>query len=95
MACGAAGRVVDARGKPCPLPIVALARALRTAGSLGGEGHDGRAACEVDLWADDPAVVADLHAFCSATGHTLVAIEQDGTLTRARIRDRSASAERR
>ncbi len=51
--------LVDARGKACPLPIVELARALRGAPA-------------VELWADDPAAEADVHAFCQATGHRLL-----------------------
>jgi TusA-related sulfurtransferase len=50
--------LVDARGLACPLPIVALARALRSYPV-------------VELWADDPAAGADLVAFCEATGHHL------------------------
>lgn len=54
--------LVDARGKPCPLPIVELARALAQ--------H-----ALVELWADDPAARADLHAFAQATGHVLLVVE--------------------
>jgi len=39
--------VIDARGKPCPLPIVEVSRALRQLER-----------CE--LWATDPATAADL-----------------------------------
>jgi tRNA 2-thiouridine synthesizing protein A len=50
--------LVDARGRPCPQPIVDLARGLRE--------HP-----RIELWADDPAARADLVAFCAATGHRL------------------------
>jgi TusA-related sulfurtransferase len=48
--------LVDARQKACPLPIIELAKALRTAEL-------------VELWATDPAAPADLDAFAQATGH--------------------------
>ncbi len=50
--------LVDARGKACPLPIIELAKALRA--------HP-----RVELWADDPAALVDLHAFIEGTGHLL------------------------
>lgn len=64
--------LVDARGKPCPLPIIALAKALKI--------H-----AEVVLWADDPAVRADLVSFCAATGATLGDLETDGAVIKARV----------
>ncbi|MBL9039822.1 MAG: sulfurtransferase TusA family protein [Archangium sp.] len=48
--------LLDMRGRPCPVPIIELAKALRA--------H----AC-VELWADDPAARADVAAFLQATGH--------------------------
>lgn len=51
--------LVDARGKPCPLPIVELAQGLRQSEF-------------VELWADDPAVTPDLAALCACAGHVLV-----------------------
>lgn len=57
--------LVDARGKPCPVPIIELAKALR--------GH-----VQVELWADDPAARGDLNAFLSATGHRLEEEVADG-----------------
>lgn len=61
--------LVDARGKPCPLPIIELAKALR-------------AASPIELWADDPAAAADLEAFCQVTGHRLQQLDR-GPLLRA------------
>jgi TusA-related sulfurtransferase len=49
--------LVDSRGRACPLPIIDLAKALKS--------H-----AEIELWADDPAVGADVGAFCTATGHS-------------------------
>ena len=55
--------LVDSRGRACPQPIVDLAKALD--------------ACElVELWADDPAVLQDVMAFCEATGHRLVTFDR-------------------
>ena len=55
--------LVDARGKACPLPIIELAKALR-------------GTCPIELWADDPAAGPDLEAFCQATGHQVIKLEQ-------------------
>lgn len=73
---------IDAREKACPLPILELARALRSV----GEG------AEIELWATDPAVEADLDAFCAATGHLLVSFSSEGRLLRARVRKMGAGA---
>ncbi len=56
--------LVDARGKPCPVPIIELAKALR-------------GTALVELWADDPAAPKDLDTFLSATGHRLVRSEAE------------------
>ena len=73
--------VVDARGKPCPMPIVMLARALK----------DNEA---VWLWADDPAVEADLRSFCAATGNQLVGQSAAGRLIKALVRRRTEGSHR-
>ncbi len=69
-------QTIDERGKPCPLPIIALARALKAHG-------------EVELVADDPAVRADLLSYCEATGSTLVSLTAQGAVITARIRRKS------
>lgn len=61
---------VDARGRPCPWPIIELAKALKLHPS-------------VELWADDPAARADLESFCAATGASLVEGESAGPLLKA------------
>ncbi len=58
---------VDARGRPCPWPIIELAKALKI--------HP-----EVELWADDPAVRADLESFCAATGAVSSELQLEGAL---------------
>lgn len=55
--------LVDARGKPCPMPIVELAKVLR-------------ASERAELWADDPAAEADLSTFCQATGRRTERLER-------------------
>jgi tRNA 2-thiouridine synthesizing protein A len=67
---------IDARGRPCPLPILALAKAVR--GRQPGD--------VVELWATDPAVQADLDAWCQATGHELLSIQREGEVWQARVR---------
>ena len=61
---------VDARGRPCPWPIIELAKALKL--------HP-----QVELWADDPAMRADLDAFCAATAARLESVESIGALLKA------------
>jgi TusA-related sulfurtransferase len=62
--------LVDARNRPCPWPILELAKALKL--------HP-----EVELWADDPAVRADLDAFCAGTRARLICVEIRGALVQA------------
>jgi TusA-related sulfurtransferase len=51
--------VLDCLGRPCPVPVVELARALQRLppGSL------------VEVLADDPAALVDVPAFCRMRGH--------------------------
>ena len=58
---------VDARGRPCPWPIIELAKALKI--------HP-----QVELWADDPAARADLESFCAATGARTSDLRKEGAL---------------
>ena len=57
---------VDARGRPCPWPIVALARAVREAPP----------GARLRLLATDPAVAADVAAWAEATGHALLSVTE-------------------
>ncbi|HYN28646.1 MAG TPA: sulfurtransferase TusA family protein [Dermatophilaceae bacterium] len=59
---------VDARGLPCPVPVIRLARATR----------DLRPGARVRLLADDPAARADVPAWCRMRGHTLTVAEEGG-----------------
>ena len=59
-------RVLDQRGERCPLPVIALARAI-TQVAVGEE---------VTLLADDPAAGHDVLAWCRMRGQHLVTAEQ-------------------
>ena len=60
---------VDARGQPCPLPILALARACRTL----------ERGAAVEVLATDPAFPEDVRAWCEARGATLELLAGDGS----------------
>ena len=60
--------VLDCLGRPCPVPVVELARALLTVAP--GE--------VVEVVSDDPAARLDVPAFCRMRGHAFV-----GELARA------------
>ena len=55
--------VLDCLGKPCPIPVIELARAVRSCapGDL------------VELLSDDSAAASDVAAWCRMTGHSLEA----------------------
>lgn len=67
--------IIDARGRPCPLPILALARAWR---ALRGNGW-------LVVLATDPAFPADVQAWCEATGAVLTGPTQEGGWFRAEV----------
>lgn len=52
--------VLSCLGRPCPVPVIELARALPglPAGTV------------VEVVSDDPAAAADIPAFCRLRGHT-------------------------
>ena len=51
--------VIDCLGRPCPVPVIELARALRNA----------RPGLLVEVVSDDPAALVDVPAFCRMRGH--------------------------
>lgn len=59
---------VDARGRPCPLPVIDLARAM--AGVAVGQA--------VRVLADDPGAAADIPAWCRMRGQRLEAVVEVG-----------------
>ena len=73
--------LLDTSGRYCPVPILEIAKACRglPAGTL------------VELWATDPGIQADLPAWCEATGHQLLALEQQGERFVARVLTRAGA----
>jgi tRNA 2-thiouridine synthesizing protein A len=59
--------VVDCRGQRCPLPVIALARAVPDV-AVGGV---------VRVLADDPAAAVDIPAWCRLRGHEMAATGTD------------------
>lgn len=53
--------IIDSRGRPCPLPIIDLARAL----------PEVQIGAAVVLLADDPGAHADVPAWCRMRGQVL------------------------
>jgi tRNA 2-thiouridine synthesizing protein A len=66
---------VDARGLLCPLPVLRLARALRSAPP----------ATVAILLATDPAAAEDVAIFCRERGHELLSEERDGEVLKFRV----------
>lgn len=58
---------VDAVGYFCPVPIIKLTLQIE-------EVKEGEV---VELLADDPAILADLSAWCKATGHKLLLVTEE------------------
>lgn len=61
--------VIDLRGLMCPLPVLRLAKVLRT--RVVGD--------VVTLWADDPIAVIDIPHFCTESGHRLLSQSDTGS----------------
>ncbi|MGH8909029.1 MAG: sulfurtransferase TusA family protein [Egibacteraceae bacterium] len=59
--------VVDSLGKSCPLPVIELAKAVRTV-AVGAE---------VLLLADDPGAKVDIPVWCRIKRQQLVEVSQD------------------
>jgi tRNA 2-thiouridine synthesizing protein A len=70
------GRVIDARGLACPLPVLRLRKVL--AGLPAGT--------TVTLLATDRAAQRDVPGFCDAAGHTVVSQDSDGGVLRFVVR---------
>lgn len=68
--------MVNAVGLACPLPIIELAKAVRTLAP----------GCRVLLLATDPAVEPDVGAWCEATGHVLERVDKREGRFEAHIR---------
>jgi len=67
---------IDAKGKSCPLPIVLLAKAVRS-----------RSPGETQVVvADDRAFPGDVEAWCRKTGNELVSLRDKGGYFEATVR---------
>jgi tRNA 2-thiouridine synthesizing protein A len=64
----AAEERVDARGQPCPHPVLAARAALR----------DRPSGTRIVLLADDPLSPVDVAAWCARSGRRLVSEQADG-----------------
>ncbi|MCP4201991.1 MAG: sulfurtransferase TusA family protein [bacterium] len=60
--------VLDLKGLVCPVPVVKVANAIKGL-ELGGV---------IEASATDPGVLADIPAWCHATGHELLKIGRNG-----------------
>jgi len=71
-----AARVVDCLGRPCPVPVIELARALPdvAVGEL------------LDVLSDDPAAALDIPAWCRMRSQEYVGARQVGAATAHRVR---------
>jgi tRNA 2-thiouridine synthesizing protein A len=68
--------VLDLKGLVCPVPVVKLANAIKEI-DVGGV---------VEATATDPGVVADIPAWCRASGNELLAIKREGKVFVFRVR---------
>jgi tRNA 2-thiouridine synthesizing protein A len=69
-------KTLDARGKSCPMPIVALAKEARGLAKSS----------ELIVLSDDAAFPADVTSWCSKTGNKLISVEKVDNYFRAVIR---------
>ena len=67
---------IDSRGRPCPLPVIDLAKAM-VALQLGDE---------LVVLADDPGAAADIPAWCRMRGQLLVSTTALDDHSRFRVR---------
>ncbi|WP_370324410.1 sulfurtransferase TusA family protein [Euzebya sp.] len=68
--------VIDSRGRPCPLPVIDLAKAVELL-AVG---------TEAVLLADDPGADTDVPAWCRMRGQELVEVTRADGHTRYRVR---------
>lgn len=76
MSPGREVRLVDCLGRPCPVPVIELARALP--GLEVGE--------EIDVLSDDPAARLDIPAWCRMRSQEFVGATAAQTGTAYRVR---------
>ena len=59
---------IDARGLLCPLPVLKLAKRMKSL-TTGDQAR---------LLADDPAAVVDVPHYCAETGNELISVSENG-----------------
>lgn len=66
---------IDARGLPCPGPIVEIFKAISTiqAGDI------------INIEADDRAFISDIKNYCGKTGHKLLKLDDNIDIIKATI----------
>lgn len=67
---------LDAVGLLCPLPVLKVRKRLKPLAR--GE--------VLEILADDPAAMIDIPHFCAEQGHEFLGHEEEGAVTRYRIR---------
>lgn len=68
--------VLDAKGLMCPMPIVQLAKKMKTM----------KVGDELDLIASDVGSKVDVPAWCQRTGNQLVSVKEDNGIFTYRIK---------
>ena len=63
---------LDTKGLNCPLPILKAKKAIKDLPSGG----------TLEVLATDPGSVADMEAFCQATGNELIEADEEGGVYR-------------
>ena len=69
-------RSIDARGMPCPGPLMSLIGAVRAA-------EVGKV---IEVWSTDPGSATDIPAWVRKAGHDLVEVEETADGTRFVVR---------
>jgi tRNA 2-thiouridine synthesizing protein A len=71
-------QTLDVKGKACPIPVVKTAKLMKemTPGDV------------LEVFATDPGVEPDMHAWARQTGNELISIDQAGGAFRVLLRKR-------
>jgi tRNA 2-thiouridine synthesizing protein A len=69
-------QTIDVKGKACPIPVVKTAKAMKELGS--GD--------VLEVFATDPGVEPDMHAWSKQTGNELISIDQESGVFRVLLR---------
>jgi tRNA 2-thiouridine synthesizing protein A len=69
-------QTIDVKGKACPIPVVKTAKAMKELSS--GD--------VLEVFATDPGVEPDMHAWSKQTGNALISIDQESGVFRVLLR---------